>query len=212
MKVSDIMTKEVMTVKESDSVLLAAELLARHGFHGVPVVDEKKTLVGLVTQSNLITKTSHVHIPTILTLLKKFDLYRKDKKFVEEQLRSMGELKVREVMNTEPPLIYEGQSVDTAIMQLSRIEGVSPLSVVSLNRKLLGVVARSDILKSFAASSPVAPAESNKPQLIDQKIDLFLNDFERQFLFISKLRTRAWLLFNIAFLVVGITIALIIFW
>ncbi len=210
MNVSDIMTKQAVTVRESDSLLAAAELLAAHEFDGLPVVAEDGTLVGLITQENLITKTSHVHIPTLLAFLKAFDLYRKDKKFVKEELDKIRALRVGDVMNQEPPHIHEGEPIDMLMVLLSRIHGVSPVSVVTKTRVLKGVVTRYDLFKMYGAE-PVHPA-AGSPSAIDGAIDSFLKSFERRFLFISRDRTRAWLLINFAFLVFGILTAIILFW
>lgn len=212
MKVSDIMTKNVVKVGPSDSVLTAATLLTDGNFDGLPVVDDKGTLVGLVTQSNLVTKESHIHIPTLLALLKRFDLYRKDKKFIGRELEGMEGLAVSEVMNPEPPLIYEGESVERAIMQLSRIHGVNPTSVVSKTRVLVGVITRYDLIKSYTGKEPEAKPHEKILEPAERKVNEFLESFEDNFLFISKARTHAWFLINIAFLVLGILTAVILFW
>jgi acetoin utilization protein AcuB len=211
MKVTDIMTKDAITVKQDDSVLLAADLLAQHSFPGLPVVDNTNTLVGLVSQSDLVTKSSHVHIPTILALFQKFDLYRKDKKFATRQLERINQMKISEIMNLEPPLIHEGAGEDALVLLLSRIHGVGPVSVVNSKRELKGVVTRADIVKVYhqASSLPIQPIP---PSRIDSDVDSFLNEFEGDFLFISRARTRAWLMLNLSFVILGIIIALLLFW
>lgn len=209
-RVSDIMVRDVIRINENDSVKSAALLLAEHDLDGLPVIAGDNTLVGVVTQSDLVTKLSHVHIPTLLELFKRFDLYRKDRKFMREQLRKLDKLKVADVMNSEPPHIVDSATVDTAIMQLSRTH-INPTAVVSLDRKLVGVVTRFDILKQSEESTPATPAPAvDHP--IDTAIEQFLKDFANQFLFISRARTRAWLLINISFLVFGIITAMIFLW
>ena len=46
MKVSDIMTKNVMTVKRDTSVNEVAKLMGAHDISGVPVVDDENHVVG----------------------------------------------------------------------------------------------------------------------------------------------------------------------
>ena len=52
--IEDLMTKEVETLPASAKVREAAELLAQGRFHSVPVVDEGRKLVGLVTSTDLL--------------------------------------------------------------------------------------------------------------------------------------------------------------
>ena len=48
LSIEQVMTKEVTTVKESDTILEVATVLANHEFHALPVVKNDK-LVGMVT-------------------------------------------------------------------------------------------------------------------------------------------------------------------
>src|SRR5262245_56365671 len=61
MKVSEIMTKAVISVPESETIEGVARLLARHGVSGLPVVNEHGTPIGMVTEYNLLAKT----VPTV---------------------------------------------------------------------------------------------------------------------------------------------------
>ncbi len=59
MKASEIMTTSVVSVAETSLVEDAARLLARYRISGMPVVNEMGTLVGLVTEHDLISRTGH---------------------------------------------------------------------------------------------------------------------------------------------------------
>ena len=48
-KVSAIMSRDIVTLRESDHRDFAVELLLQGRFHSVPVVDDERTLVGIVT-------------------------------------------------------------------------------------------------------------------------------------------------------------------
>ena len=47
--ISDIMTKNLETVKPEDTAIHAAKIINDHEFHSLPVVDDANTLVGLLT-------------------------------------------------------------------------------------------------------------------------------------------------------------------
>lgn len=56
----DIMTSPVITVLADASPQQVADTLTRHGVSGVPVVDQAGTLVGLVSEHDLLTKAGAV--------------------------------------------------------------------------------------------------------------------------------------------------------
>lgn len=56
MKAREIMTSNVISVRDTNTVEDAARLLARHRISGMPVVTSEGVLVGLVTEYDLIAK------------------------------------------------------------------------------------------------------------------------------------------------------------
>jgi CBS domain-containing protein len=56
MKVKDVMTRQVITVKEDQTKQQAARLLAQHRISGLPVVNNDGVLVGVVTEYDVIAK------------------------------------------------------------------------------------------------------------------------------------------------------------
>lgn len=54
MRVAEIMTKEVLTVKGDDSLAQAARLICCHHISGLPVVDERGKLVGIVSEKDIL--------------------------------------------------------------------------------------------------------------------------------------------------------------
>lgn len=57
MNVNEIMTTNVIGVQESTTIEDAARLLARHRISGMPVTNKAGSLVGLVSEYDLIAKT-----------------------------------------------------------------------------------------------------------------------------------------------------------
>src|SRR3990170_5029550 len=54
MKVEEIMTKDVITVSPKTPIHEAAELMIDHGVSGLPVVDDAGSVVGIVSEGDLI--------------------------------------------------------------------------------------------------------------------------------------------------------------
>ena len=57
MQAKDIMRREVIAVRETDSVAQLVELFVREHIHGAPVLDENDGLVGVVTQQDIFFST-----------------------------------------------------------------------------------------------------------------------------------------------------------
>ena len=66
--VKDIMTREVVSVKPETPLQEAAEVLAYHGFDGVPVVDEANKPVGILTEYDLLSKGNYGGSTSIVNL------------------------------------------------------------------------------------------------------------------------------------------------
>lgn len=56
--VADYMTREVLTVRENTPVLDAVDLLVSHGVSGVPVLDGRGRLVGLLSEKDCLRLTA----------------------------------------------------------------------------------------------------------------------------------------------------------
>ena len=60
LKAKDIMTKEVITVTKDTDIFEAIELLGKNDITGVPVVEDDMTLVGVVTEKDVL-RLFHAH-------------------------------------------------------------------------------------------------------------------------------------------------------
>jgi CBS domain-containing membrane protein len=52
--IREIMSDKLVTIKYTDTIRVGSELLARGGFHSLPVIDDEGALVGIVTTTDLI--------------------------------------------------------------------------------------------------------------------------------------------------------------
>src|SRR6476619_640582 len=57
MKASDVMTQQVISVGPETSILEVARLMLQHRISGLPVVDAKGNLVGIVTEGDFLRRT-----------------------------------------------------------------------------------------------------------------------------------------------------------
>lgn len=149
LKAVDIMTQEVITVTEETSVRDLARILTEHHIGSVPVVDAGGRLIGIVTESDLIEQDKNFHIPTVISLFDWIIYLESEKKFERElkrmTARTVGEIYTREVVTIEPSTPVS-QIADTMTSRK-----IHALPVVD-GGKLVGIVARIDLIRSMAGS------------------------------------------------------------
>ncbi len=147
MLVKDIMTKEVITVKEEATVSEVVRILLGNRISGVPVVDDKDELSGIVSEADLIYRERNIHLPTFITIMDGV-IFLESMKKVEDQLRKMTGYVVKDIM-TKPVITV---TEDTSVEEAARImmdKNVNRVPVVR-DKKIVGIVTRADILKAIA--------------------------------------------------------------
>ncbi len=147
MKACDIMTKDVITARETDNIEKAVELLLNNKIGGLPVIDEERRVVGLVTETDLIYKDKDVRIPPYISLLGGYIFLKSIKKF-EKQLEKMSADKVSKVMSGPPICVHEHDEINIIVDKMIENE-VNRVPVTNDEDKLIGIITRSDILKSM---------------------------------------------------------------
>lgn len=144
MKVKDIMTKEVITLKPEMAIKEVAQTLYKNGITGAPVIDEKGKIIGIITEYDLIHKESKVHLPSYIRILDSI-LYLENPEHTEEDLVKILALEASEIMTREVVTISPESSVED-LATLIKERHINPVPVVR-NEKLVGIVSRADIVK-----------------------------------------------------------------
>lgn len=149
MKAKDIMTKEVITVKQETTIEELARLLMKRQISGAPVVDDNGKIVGIVTENDLIGKNSRLHIPTILRL---FDAYIPlGTSKMESDIKRMAASTVEDICTKEIITVDEEASVEyiATIMTEKRIH----ILPVVREGKLVGIIGKKDLIKGIAGDA-----------------------------------------------------------
>ncbi|MFH0916114.1 MAG: CBS domain-containing protein [bacterium] len=149
LKVGDIMETEVVTVGPSTTVRELAEILAKEKISGVPVVDDQRRVVGMVSEADIILQDADLHFPYYIQLLDSVIYLQSFAKF-EERFRKAFGSKVTQIMSEEVIAISPHASVrDAATLMADR--KVNRLPVVA-EGTLVGIVTRGDIVQAIADS------------------------------------------------------------
>ena len=143
----NIMTSEVITVKENATVRELAALLLTNNISGAPVVDDAGKVIGVVTESDLIFQNKKVHLPTAFAILDAFVFLERPEK-MEMELKKIAGSKVGDICSRK--LISVGP--ETELEELATLmaeKKIHTLPVMSEGR-LVGVVGKSDIIRTIA--------------------------------------------------------------
>jgi len=148
--VKNIMTRDLITVSPDTEIVHAAKLLLEKGINGIPVVDKKGELVGIICQSDLIAQQKRLPIPSIFTLLDGFIPLASMKHF-EKAVQKIAATTVADAMTPKPVTVQ----TDTSIEELASLmvdKNFHTLPVVD-EGKLVGVVGKEDVLRTFTSES-----------------------------------------------------------
>jgi CBS domain-containing protein len=146
--VTDIMSSPAITLQPDATVEEAINVLVSNGIDGAPVVDGDGHLVGLLDDDDLILSEARLHAPTTIEILGAYIPLPGDlRRFNDEIKQALGRT-VGEVMTDDPPSIRPTGTVEDAAT-LFHDHGVSRLPVVDDQGKVLGVVARGDLVQAL---------------------------------------------------------------
>lgn len=149
MHVRDVMTDDVVTVGPDAPYREIVDRLLAHDISGVPVVDADGALVGVVTEADLVSREAYGaerRRPLGLVL----DYLRdRDPAWVRKAAgRTAGELMTRVVTTASP----DDELRVTARVMLE--SGHKRLPVVGADGRLVGIVARRDLLATLYGRPP----------------------------------------------------------
>jgi len=148
--VKNIMTRDPITISPDTEIVHAAKLLLEKGINGIPVVDKKGELVGIICQSDLIAQQKRLPIPSIFTLLDGFIPLASTKHF-EKAVQKIAATTVADAMTPKPVTVQTETSIEE-LASLMVDKNFHTLPVVD-EGKLVGVVGKEDVLRTFTSES-----------------------------------------------------------
>ena len=143
----DIMTANVITVQQDTSVNQLAEILWKNKISGAPVLNDAGNVVSVVTESDLIDQKKKVHIPTMISILDSVIFLESSKK-TEKEIKKMAGNTVQDICSMELVTVSEDTGMDD-IATIMAEKNVHTLPVLH-GDKLVGVIGKSDIIRSMA--------------------------------------------------------------
>ena len=146
--VGEIMDRDPATVSPRTDVSTLLTLLQEHELPGLPVVEEDGTLVGIVTENDLVLRgdDSSLHLPHYFQLFGGI-VFLEPLQHLEDKLRKAFATNVEEMMTADVDTLTPQASVHEAAQLISKT-GHNRIPVVD-GLKLVGVVTRVDALEAL---------------------------------------------------------------
>ena len=144
MKVKEIMVKDVTSISPETGADEALDLLEKMQISGLPVIDENGKLVGMFTEKDIL---SYI-LPSYIERVGRF-IYEENPKSTKKKFMELSKIKVRQLMRKDVVTTTE----DTTLCEVARVmltQKARRIPVVDKSGKVVGIVARCDILKAFA--------------------------------------------------------------
>ncbi|MEN6441107.1 MAG: CBS domain-containing protein [Syntrophobacter sp.] len=149
LRAKDIMTREVISVTPETLITEVARVLLENRVNGTPVIDEKKRLVGIICQSDLISQQKRLPLPSVFNLLDTFIPLSSPGKY-EKEIRKISAVNAGQAMTANPVAVDPETSIEE-IAALMVNKGFHTIPVVK-DDKLVGVIGKEDILRTIIQS------------------------------------------------------------
>ena len=135
---ADIMTTPVHTVGPADPLPKVVALLCRHRISGVPVVDAKGHLAGLISERDIL----EAMYPNHRELRQRRPRLRLDKPIREIRAIQAREIMIREVVTAAP---------DADVLRLASLMAINKIRRIPIVKdgRLVGIVSQGDVYRAI---------------------------------------------------------------
>ena len=110
-RAKDIMTTDVIVANKNDIIANVANLLIKEKIGGLPVVDEENKVVGIISETDIMKKESHVDSPRMLNFIQGI-IFLDDMKKFEDEMRAIAAYKVEDLRSTDIITVNENDTFD----------------------------------------------------------------------------------------------------
>ncbi|MGF6805750.1 CBS domain-containing protein [Paraburkholderia sp. Clong3] len=170
MQASDIMTTRVVSIAAESSVYDAAKLLADSRISGMPVVDDAGSVIGIVSEGDLLRRVETGTETQRRSWLAEF--LAPTRQLAVEYLKERS-IRVRDVMSAPAVTVDESTPLG-AVAELLGRKHIKRLPVLSKG-KLVGIVSRANLVRALASCAPAQldaqPSDDQIRSAITKELD-----------------------------------------
>ena len=157
MKIDEVMTRDVITTSPGTPIHEAARLMVTHTVSGLAVVDDAGTLVGVISEGDLILRQrQRERQPWWRTFFQ--DGERLAREYQKAAGTTVGEVMTPAVISVSPYLPIESAAVILDRHHIRRLPVVA-------DGQLVGIVSRGDLVKALSTAPPPAVASPSDTAL-----------------------------------------------
>ncbi len=142
------MTTEVITVKKDTSIQELARILYDNHINGVPVVDVKGAVIGIICESDLIRKDKKLHIPTVVAVFDAVFYLENPKKF-EKEIQRFNATTVSDLYTKDVVSVNEKTPVDE-IATLMTEKKTYTIPVMD-GKRIVGIIGKADLIRTLVS-------------------------------------------------------------
>jgi CBS domain-containing protein len=143
MKVKEIMQREITSVRPDISAKEALDLLFKMQISGLPVIEAQGRLVGMFTEKDILTNILPSYIESVGSFV-----YEENPKSIRKRFQDLLNLSVSQLMRKDVVTVDE----DVGLCEVARImliQKVRRIPVLNKEKKVVGIIAREDIIKAY---------------------------------------------------------------
>ncbi len=151
MTARDIMSTEVISINEQQTLQEAIVLMARHNISGLPVTNEQNVVIGIISNTDIIRYSQQVNVIPLVDLSGWVSPHTNitDIASLRKGIDLLANTTVISLMKRKVYTAYE----NTGIIDLARLMSqrkINRIPVLDAAHRLVGIVTRADLVKSLA--------------------------------------------------------------
>ena len=150
-KASIIMNTGVIWVSPDATLREAVDILAKNNISGLPVVDEAKKVIGIITERDIVEHSDKLHVIPLISTSGWVSPYTDVSQIAsfKKGFELMDSIKVEKAM-TQNVVKADINASCSEIIKLMKKKKINRLPVVDEEGKLSGIITRTDILNHLA--------------------------------------------------------------
>src|SRR5262249_51233594 len=164
MKARGVMTRGVITVEADASVMQAAQLMLQNKISGLPVVDAKGQLVGMVTEGDFLRRGE---LGTQRRRPRWLEFLIGPGRLATEYVQACGR-KVEDIMTPTPQTITADTPLEEVVLLMERHRIKRP--PVGEEGRFIGMVSRANLLHALASLAHEAKPQADNDAAIRDRI------------------------------------------
>lgn len=146
----DIMNKNVIKINQNATVKELVKLLLDNKISGVPVVNNKGVLVGIVSKADLTFQRNQAPFPLFFGPFENYVFFESKEtlKKYDKEFQKHLESKVKNIMTKDVKTVKSNTPI-SKLANIMIVNKINRIPVIDKKGKLVGIIARADMLKAI---------------------------------------------------------------